>query len=174
MKSQLNQKEEGYRFRRLFEATQIKKRTLRNRLVFSPCVTYCATPDGFVTKGNVSYYQARAEHVGLTIVECALVRQKGGGIQNQIGIYDDKFISGLKKLARAIKQKGSIALIQIGDFGARAGTFDGNWDPVSPSEISPPLGPIESRVLDTVEIRELVMLFFKAAQRAYEAGFDGV
>ena len=174
MKKQDYTQTKGYDSKRLFEPLNIKEKTLRNRIVYPACITSCATPDGFVTKGLIRYYQARAEHAGLTIVECTLPRKKGGGITNQLAIYNDRFIPGLTKLAHAIKEKGSVALIQVGDLGARGGICDGDWDLVVPSKIVPLLGPIEPRVLSTEEIKELVVVFAEAAHRAFEAGFDGV
>jgi len=168
---------QGYRqvknveFRRLFEPLQIKKVTLRNRVVFPAIVTKYTTPDGFVTEGLIEYHEARAEHVGLNITELALFRP-GGGVSQHIHAYDDKYIPGLAKLAQAIKRKGAAAILQLCDCGARAGSLGAVADPVAPSKIR--LGPSEARELSIAEIKELVVAFAEAARRGFEAGFDGV
>jgi len=162
----------GYEFRRLFEPYHIKELRLRNRIVLPAIFTNYATPDGYVTKGLIHYHEERSEHTGLSIVELSMVRPRGGISLRHLNIYDDRYIPGLAKLAQAIKGKGAAAVIQICDFGARAGSFGADADPVAPSEIT--LAPKKARELKREEIKEFVEAFAEAARRANEAGFDGV
>ncbi len=169
-----NDAKTGYEFKELFKPLQIKKATLRNRIVFPAIVTNYATSEGFVSQGLISYHEAIAKYVGLSIVEASLVRPGGGLGLNETHAYEDKYIPGLAKLAQAIKAEGAIAVLQLVDAGARAGTFGAisGVDPVAPSRIV--LGPREARELSVGEIKELVIDFAEAARRAFNAGFDGV
>jgi 2,4-dienoyl-CoA reductase-like NADH-dependent reductase (Old Yellow Enzyme family) len=159
-------------FKRLFEPLEIKKVKLRNRIVFPAIVTNYATAEGFVTKGLIAFHEARAEQVGLSVVEMATVRANGGLSPYHVQVNDDKFIPGLAKLAKAIRGKGAASILQIGDGGARDGTLGAVADPVAPSRLT--FGPKEARELSVKEIKELVSAYAQAARRASEAGFDGV
>jgi 2,4-dienoyl-CoA reductase-like NADH-dependent reductase (Old Yellow Enzyme family) len=172
MQTVKNNSSEPYQFRRMFEPFVIKGLTLRNRIVFPAILTNYARPDGFITKGLIHYHEERAEHVGMNIVEVSMVRPKAGLSTRHIHIYDDKYIPGLAKLAQAIKGKGAAAVIQICDFGARAGSFGADADPVAPSPTR--LAPKKARKLSVDEIKQFVVAFAEAARRAYDAGFDGV
>jgi 2,4-dienoyl-CoA reductase-like NADH-dependent reductase (Old Yellow Enzyme family) len=148
---------------------------LRNRLVYLPVATGYATRDGFVTGGLVNYLAARAVHVGMTIVEGTVVRQGASLLPNQVSAYDDKFIPGLAKLANAIETKGSAAVLQIVDYGARTGTCGGTGDPLAPSRMpAGVVGLYESIEMTGSQIMELVNAFAEAARRAYDAKFDAV
>jgi 2,4-dienoyl-CoA reductase-like NADH-dependent reductase (Old Yellow Enzyme family) len=111
----------------------------------------------------------------MTTVEFTIVRQRGGVLPNQVSIYDDKFILGLAKLAKAIKAKGSAAVLQIVDCGARVGTCGAVGVPLAPSKI--PAGVIglnESIEMTASQIKELIEAFAEGARRTCEAGFDAV
>lgn len=97
----------------LFQEGKIGSFTLRNRLVMPPMGTNLAQEDGHVTDTQIRYYEERAQGgVGMVIVEIAGVDPGGRAIPRQIGLWDDKFIPGLSKLASAIKKAGAVAAIQ--------------------------------------------------------------
>ena len=163
------------KFRHVLEPLTVKTMRLRNRLVYPPIGTGYATPDGFVTGGLVNYHAARATHVGMTTVELTVVRRGGDLFPNQVRVYDDKFIPGLTKLAAAIKAKGSAAVLQIVDCGARAGTCGAAGEPLAPSRIPAGIiGSNESIEMTVTQIKESLEAFAEGARRAYEAGFDAV
>ena len=161
-------------YKRIFEPLQIRHVTLRNRIVYLPIGTMY-TQNGFVTPGLIDYHRARAANIGLDIVDATGIREKGLAGINDLSVWHDKFIPGLARLAGGIKSEGAVALLQIVDSGAKAGSFDGDADPVGPSPL--PAGVInllESREASVDEIGLLVANFGEAAKRVYEAGFDGV
>lgn len=99
------------------------------------------------------------------------------------GIFTQSQISGWKRVTDAVHAKGALILCQLWHVGrATTPSFLGGQRPVSSSDI-----PISGDALDgtsyaaspprpmTVEdIQELVKEYGSAAQRAIEAGFDGV
>ncbi len=72
-----------------------------------------ADNNGCVTEAMLDYYQIRARGgVGLVITQFAAVSPDAVMPYN-LGIYEDKFILGLKKLVEVIHEQGAKACIQV-------------------------------------------------------------
>ena len=135
----------------LFQEGKIGKLTLRNRLVMPPMGTNLAQEDGHVTDTQIRYYEERAQGgVGMVIVEIAGVDPGGRAIPRQIGLWDDKFIPGLSKLASAIKKAGAVAAIQLHHAGRQTNSTITGSQPVAPSPIPCPVNQETPREL-TIE-----------------------
>ncbi|MHB1007182.1 MAG: oxidoreductase [Chloroflexota bacterium] len=156
---------------RLAEPFAIRGMRLRNRVVMLPMVTNLATAEGFVTDALVAHYADRARRdAALVIVESTGVHPTARNITQGVGIWDDAFIPGLRRLAAGIKAGGAAAAIQI--FHAGAKTHPGLL-PVSASGMAL-RGGERPRVLSKAELPGIVGAFGEAAGRALEAGFDAV
>ncbi|HXY74829.1 MAG TPA: FAD-dependent oxidoreductase, partial [Dehalococcoidales bacterium] len=131
--------------------------------------------EGFVTQRLIDYYTERAKNmVGLVIIEIANVAPGGRAQPNQLGIHDDKFIPGLRKLADSVKQTGARCFLQLHHGGRHAmPAWNGGVQPVAPSPI-PRRGGIMPRELTIAEIDGIIEAFAQGANRAKKAGFDGV
>jgi len=162
-------------FPKLFEPGRIGSLELKNRLVMPPMATNYASKDGQVTERQIEYYVERAKGgVGLIIVEISCVDTPvGKGMARQIAIDDDKFIPGLGQLAKAIKQHGAKAAVQLHHAGRQTSSKITKHQPVAPSAISTDEGEMP-RELTLEEIEALIVRFAEAAERAKKAGFDGV
>jgi 2,4-dienoyl-CoA reductase-like NADH-dependent reductase (Old Yellow Enzyme family)/thioredoxin reductase len=162
-------------FPKLFEPGRIGSLELKNRLVMPPMATNYASKDGQVTDRQIDYYAERAKGgVGLIIVEVSCVDSPvGRGMVRQIAIDDDKFIPGLRKLAKAIKRYGARAAIQLHHAGRQTSSKITGHQPVAPSPIPGSEGE-PPRPLTLEEIAALIERFGEAAGRAKKAGFDGV
>src|SRR5581483_2422541 len=69
----------------------------------------------FVTPQTLAYFTARARGgVGLVTVEMASPERCGRHRRRELGIYDDRFLPGLSRLAAAIHPEGAKASIQLG------------------------------------------------------------
>ncbi|KUO71544.1 MAG: hypothetical protein APF81_11255 [Desulfosporosinus sp. BRH_c37] len=159
-------------FDNLFQPLLVKRVELKNRLVMAPMATRFATFGGEVTDRLISYYSVRARGgVGLVTVEGATVSPEGRGWKNNLGIYDDKFLPGLRQLADAIHQEGAKAAIQIFHAGRKAPVGIIGQQPVGPSPIPCTKGEVPKE-LSLAEIRRLIDNFGDAALRAKRAGFD--
>ena len=100
-------------FEKIFTSIKFGTLELPNRIVMSPMVTHYATDNGTVTQRVIDYYTARAAGgVGLITVEATFVDRKSLE-HHMLGIYDDKMVPGLKKLAAAIHAAGGRASIQL-------------------------------------------------------------
>lgn len=162
-------------FKHLLSPGKIGRMTVRNRMVMPPMGTNFASDDGFVTERLLRYYEARAEGgTGLIIIEVSAVAPEGRAISHQVGLWADKFIPGLRRLADAIKKHGARAAIQLHHAGRQTTARTTGFQPVAPSEIPCPVCRDLPRPLEIAEIKGLVEAFGHAARRAREAGFDAV
>ena len=149
---------------------------LKNRIMMAPMTTCSGFYEGSVTSDLIEYYQARSGEIGTIIVECGFVDKKGLAFPGAIGLDSDDKIEGLAKIAQAIKEKGSKAIIQVYHGGRMVEPkLIGGLSPIGPSSIAAPrpeaATPIE---LTENEVDEMIEKFGQAVRRAIQAGFDGV
>ena len=161
----------------IFSPGQIGSMALRNRIVMPPMGTLHLSDEGFVTDNLINYHRARAKgQVGINITEVTCIDSRTGKTNvRQLTVDDDKYIPGLRKLARAIQEEGSKAVLQLQHAGSAARSiFIGGQQPVSASPIRTIPAAEVPRSLTVEEIGHLVSQFANAAKRAKEAGFNGV
>ena len=152
----------------LLDPLEVKGLTLKNRIVMPPMYTGLATAEGAVTDNLVEHYVRRSRALGLLIVEHSYVSLDGRLSERQLGIYDDRLLSGLEKLSSRIHATGTPVVTQINHAGRAASTKITGMEPVAPSFSG------DARELRCEEIKALVEAFATAADRAMRAGFDGV
>ena len=120
----------------LFLPSRIGKVLLRNRVIFPPMTTRLADEEGFVTDATIAYFAARARGgAGLVTVEMAAPEKAGRHRQRELGLYDDRFLPGLKRLVDAIHAAGAKASIQIGHGGGHTRADICGETPIAPSAI---------------------------------------
>jgi 2,4-dienoyl-CoA reductase-like NADH-dependent reductase (Old Yellow Enzyme family) len=90
-----------------------------------------------------------------------------------LGLWSDEQVAGTAKLVNVIKDIGAAAVVQINHAGPRCVPLGGELQGASPSGIAfrPDVNPI---VLTPDQIHQIVTDFADAAERAAEAGYDGV
>ncbi|WP_338501330.1 flavocytochrome c [Erwinia aphidicola] len=149
---------------------------LKNRLLMAPMTTCTGFYDGTVTSELVEYYRDRACSIGTVIVECCFIDPKGPAFPGAIAIDSDNKISGLSKIADAIKSKGSKAILQIYHGGRMVEPeLIGGRTPVAPNAIAAPReGATTPQALTAEEVEVMITKFGDAVNRAIKAGFDGV
>lgn len=161
----------------LFEEVKLNSGEIfKNRICMSPMTTQSAFYDGGVTKELIEYYRERSGEAGAIIVESCFVENNGRGFPGAVGIDKDDKVAGLKKLATAIKEKGSKAIVQIYHAGRMAWpVLNGGAVPICPSPVAAlrPNAPVPREMTDE-QITEMVGYFADATRRAIEAGFDGI
>lgn len=150
---------------------------LRNRIVMPPMWSGQATPEGEVTDAIVEYHRRRAAAgCGLIIVEHAFVHPGGRHTPTQIGVHDDAMVSGLSRLAAAVRSEGAAVALQLAHAGSRTNSKVIGCRPVAPSAVRHPYEP-EGEIpeeLTAAQMREIAAAFGAAAARAQRAGFDAV
>jgi 2,4-dienoyl-CoA reductase-like NADH-dependent reductase (Old Yellow Enzyme family) len=169
----------------LFSPFDLRGLTLRNRIVMSPMCQYSSV-DGYASEWHLVHLGSRAVGgAGLVFTEASAVLADGRISPNDLGIYDDGHIAGLKRITSFIQSMGAVAGMQLAHAGRKASTSrpwdggkaldpsDGGWAPIGgPSEIPFADGYQTPHELTTDEIGSIVVAFGKAAERANEAGFD--
>lgn len=157
----------------VFTSRKIGKIEMKNRIVLPPMVCFSFSDgNGFVSEKNINHYAQIAKNgIGLIIVEATAVDPNGRLSMDQLGIWDDKYIGGLSKIATAIHENGSKAFIQIHHAGLRT-TKGATDDLVSSSDYEDKKS--KARAMSIDEIKEVIRSFVRAAERAKTAGFDGV
>jgi len=159
---------------RLLDPITIGSLSLKNRIVMPPMATELATTEGEVTSDLVKHYKRRAKGLGLLIVEHSYVARGGKLSPHQLGIYGDKLIAGLARLADQIRAVDTPIAVQINHAGRMAKSDVCGVQPVGPSAIPHSKEFEIPRELGKDGIEELVEAFSSAAQRAVEAGFNAV
>jgi 2,4-dienoyl-CoA reductase-like NADH-dependent reductase (Old Yellow Enzyme family) len=159
----------------LFSPIKIGSIEIPNRFVRSATHEFMAEDDGTPTGRLVDLYgNLAAGGVGLIITGHAYVHPLGKASPRQTGIYDDRFVAGLRLVTEAVHTHPSRIFLQIAHAGRQTKPRLAGGTPVSPSPVYDPSVKLEPRELAGAEIRALIEDFVKAAQRAKEAGFDGV
>jgi len=164
----------------LFTPKRIGGVEIRNRVVMPPMTTRLADVDGYVTAASVAYFRARAAGgVGLVTVEMASPERAGRHRARELGIYDDRFLPGLRRLTDAIHAGGAKASIQLGHAGGHTREDICGEPPIAPSAIPHFVFEVTGKTIIPVEmtrerIAQTVRSFIDAAKRARAAGFDCV
>jgi 2,4-dienoyl-CoA reductase-like NADH-dependent reductase (Old Yellow Enzyme family) len=146
-------------------------RGMRNRLMLCPLTNLQSHDDGTLSDEELHWLTLRASGgFGLTMTCAAHVQAVGQGFPGQLGVFSDRHVPGLRRLADAIHEHGSLAIIQLHHAGMRAPGGLIGTDPVCPSSHT----DTGARALEPAEIGRLTEDFVAAARRAETAGFDGV
>lgn len=85
----------------------------RNRVVLAPMTLSVCEPGGYVSKDDIAFYKRRAKSVGMVITGSAFIHQHGQAFADSFSVADDDKIEGLSQLAKAIKEEGALAILQV-------------------------------------------------------------
>ena len=158
----------------LFSPFTLKSVTFRNRVVMAPMCMYSADEKGHTTDFHKMHYESRAlGGVGLVLLEATSVESRGRISSNDLGIWHDDHISGLKEIVNRIHLQGVIAGIQLAHAGRKCGVLAEDiigpssivFDSESPSYKTP-------REMTQEDIQEVIHAFKEGARRANAANFD--
>ena len=136
-----------------------------------PMCMYTAEEDGFVTPWHVNHYTTRAVGgVGLIMVEATAVEPSGRISANDLGIWSEDHIEGLKKIVDSVHQNGGKIGIQLAHAGRKSDSLKDEIYGPSPIRFNDDYRlPKEMTVED---IKRVKNNFKEAAARAEKAGFD--
>jgi 2,4-dienoyl-CoA reductase-like NADH-dependent reductase (Old Yellow Enzyme family) len=168
----------------LLSPLSIRGITFRNRIVMSPMCQYCAT-EGMANDWHLVHLGSRAAGgVGLVVVEATAVTAEGRITPGDMGIWDDRHIEPLARIARFVHSQNAVAGIQLAHAGRKASCDlpwkggarlktpgEGGWTVVAPSPIPFSEGDPVPVPLDEAGLDGIVAAFESAARRALDAGF---
>lgn len=173
----------------LFDTVALRGITLRNRLALSPMCQYEAA-HGYVSDYHAVHYGKFAlGGFGLVVVEATAVSPEARITHGDLGIWDDRHIEGLERIARFVKDHGAIPGIQIAHAGPQASMQrphfgdgpltdddvargDHPWPVVSASANPVADGWLVPSALDDAGIAKVRQDFASATRRALQAGFE--
>nr|WP_125685347.1 NADH-dependent flavin oxidoreductase [Levilactobacillus fujinensis] len=149
---------------------------IKNRVVLPPMTECMALENGEVSREELRYADIHTGGVGMFITPVAYVNARGKGFEGQLSAAEDRFIPGLRKLARAIQKNGSKAILQIFSVGRMStSAILRGQQTVSASAVAALRPGAETPVaLTATEIEQTITDFGEATRRAIAAGFDGV
>lgn len=168
----------------LFSPLQAGALALSHRVVHAPMTRLRAEADDSPSAMMVEYYRQRASQGGLIITESVHPSADSRGYLGAPGIYTDAHVQAWRRVVDAVHQRGGKIVMQIAHDGRQSHVdLSGGKLPIAPSVVPfetvvftqdgwVPVSP--HRALAADEIPGLVASFRQAAQRAHEAGFDGI
>jgi 2,4-dienoyl-CoA reductase (NADPH2) len=158
----------------VFSPVQIGKLWSKNRIKYASTETNYNYSDGFVAEKELAYIEAHARGgAGIVTTQGAYTdpRGEGQGYVGMMGIWDDKYIPGLKKMADVIHAGNALACLQLMHCG-RVGGINLPYT-VGPSAIPQRLRRFRpQRKMSIPEIEECIQEHIDGARRAVEAGYD--
>ena len=172
---------------KLLSTAKLGPYTLNHRVVLAPLTRMRAGEYDIPTKTMTEYYEQRASEGGFLVSEATSVSPRGRAYLGAAGIYTDEQMQAWKPATKAVHAKGGRIFLQLW-HGGRQSHVDNEPNgelPVAPSAIKVQgavvhtaaagwTEPSAPRALRIDEIPAVVEEFRKAAERAVEAGFDGV
>jgi len=168
----------------LLSPLTIRGVTFRNRIVMSPMCQYSAE-EGLANDWHLVHLGSRAVGgVALVIVEATAVTRDGRITPADLGIWDDRHLEPLARIARFVHAQGAAAGIQLAHAGRKASCEPpwlggarlktpeaGGWTAVGPSPLPFNEGDPAPTPLDEAGLDGVVAAFEAAARRALAAGF---
>ena len=156
---------------KLLDAIQFKHGpTIKNRFFLAPLTNQQSHEDGTLSNDEYKWLTMRAEGgFGMTMTCASHVQEIGKGFPGQLGIWSDRHLDGLGRLATGIKKENSLAIVQLHHAGLRSPKDIINTSPVTASDHA----ESGARGLTTSEVKKLIDDFVAGAKRAEKAGFDG-
>jgi 2,4-dienoyl-CoA reductase-like NADH-dependent reductase (Old Yellow Enzyme family) len=175
--------------RALFTPLRLREVELPNRIVISPMCTYSAS-DGLANDWHFAHLAKFAlGGAGTVFVEATAVEADGGLSRGDVGLWDDRHIPPLQRIARFCKECGSVPAIQLGHAGRKASSqrpWIGNgpltaddetygdipWQTVSAGSVPVDLHWPAPEQLSVARMVAMVTSWQEATLRAFHAGFE--
>jgi 2,4-dienoyl-CoA reductase-like NADH-dependent reductase (Old Yellow Enzyme family) len=140
-----------------------------------PMGTNYANQDGSVSQRLIDYHVAKAKGgFGFVIIEATAVDPCGKTIANQLGLWSNEHIAGVKKIVDECHKYGSKVSVQLCHAGRETNALITDIHLVSSSATpSPKCLEIPSE-LTTEEVYGIIQKFVDAARRCWDASVDAV
>ncbi|MFA6411065.1 MAG: FAD-dependent oxidoreductase [Syntrophales bacterium] len=158
-------------FKHLFTPIKIGNMEVRNRIVMLPITTGYSESDETIGNRFINFFKERAKGgAGLIIIPFSPVP---AGSPVEPGLFDDRFIPGVRRLTAEIHAHGAKAASQL--IASYHVMFkDSVPGVVGPSPVMNRIMRVIPRALSIDEINYIVDEYGKSARRAREGGFDAV
>jgi 2,4-dienoyl-CoA reductase-like NADH-dependent reductase (Old Yellow Enzyme family) len=159
----------------LFTETRIGNMRLKNRFIRSATWENMATEDGYMTDKLYAIYEALAKgEVGLIVTGYANIVEEEKPNAGMMGMYNDSFIDGYKKLTGLVHNHDAKIVMQLAYGGTKTTHNVGERVIYAPSEVCEIGTKTLGKAMTKDDINYIVQAFAKASLRAQKSGFDGV
>lgn len=146
--------------------------TLKNEFIFAPVKTGYSDDSGIIKQKHLDFYHERSKEVAAVTPEPFYLDKGLREIPTQIGIDSDNKVEGLRKLTQTIHRNGAKAIAHLNHAGRMANpNIPGNYH-ISPTSKPCENGGATPRRMEEQDFRDVKKLFYDAAYRSKEAGFD--
>lgn len=148
----------------LLKEIHVGKTTIRNRIVVPPMVCFKFSDErGFVSEAHLSHYEALAKGgAGLIVVEATCVLPDGRLSMDQMGLWQDEQVEGMRELVNLCHSNGAKVIVQLHHAGEKR---------------AKPINEEKAFHVNTINPEDIELIrqaFVSAAKRAEAAGFDGI
>ena len=168
----------------LLQPFDLRGLALSNRVVLAPMTRARAGQERLANDIMAEYYAQRAS-AGLLITEATTISRQANGWNESPGIYTSEMAESWKAVTNAVHQNDGKIFMQLWHCGrASHSSFHDGASAVAPSAIKINEEYIHTaegkqdhevpRALETAELPSIVADYKAGAQRAKEAGFDGI
>ncbi|MGE0827775.1 MAG: NADH:flavin oxidoreductase/NADH oxidase [Hyphomonadaceae bacterium] len=173
----------------LFSPYELRGVRLKNRVMVSPMWQYAGVNGHSTDWHLMNLGRLAVGGAGLVFREGTTIERRACGTRGDLGIWDDVFLPGLKRLAAIIRDNGAAPGIQLMHAGRKARQkppFEGRgplehtpdiadwdaWDVIAPSAIAVAEGFPVPRAMTIADITAVQQAWIDGARRAREAGHD--
>jgi NADPH2 dehydrogenase len=154
----------------IFESFSLRSVTIKNRIVMAPMLMYAGQEDGLVNDLHLAHYGARAlGGVGMITTEVVAVDPSGRISHQDLGLWSDAQIGGLRRLADFIRHCGARSCLQLAHAGRKSQVEGEIFAPSAIAHAASTRVPTE---LTLAQIGEIIDAYRSATVRAVETGFD--
>ncbi len=170
----------------LFETFRLREISFANRIGIPPMCQYSAK-EGVASDWHFVHYGSRAVGgAALMIMEATAIAPEGRISPGDLGIWDERHIEPLSRIADFAKGQGCVPAIQLAHAGRKASVglgwepqrtlsqSEGGWNTLAPSAVSFGEGYAAPEALSDAGIKNVISQFVAAARRAHDAGFSAV
>lgn len=156
---------------KLFSSFKLKDMEVKNRIVMAPMCMYSAGNDGKANDWHHVHYVTRAiGGTGLILQEATAVEPRGRITSNDLGLWDDSQIDGLKKIVDEVKKNGALMGVQLGHAGRKCEAEEEQIIAPSPIAFSNEYRLPEE--MNKEDIKTVIQSFKDAASRCLKVGYD--
>lgn len=178
------------KYRKLFTPVRLGALTLQHRVVMAPLTrSRSIQPNSIPGDLMAEYYAQRASDGGFLLTEATNISLTSRGWLGAPGLYSDQQVDGWRKVVAGVRAKGAHMYAQLWHTGRSSHvSLTGGETPgsasVDPTYWQDPshlvstaqgwIQPSPHKALAVREIASIVEDYRRAAQRAMDAGFEGV
>ena len=159
----------------LFDKTELCGLQLKNRFIRAATWENMANDQGHLTPKLIKLYKDLSKGgVGLIITGYARVMKDEQPMPRMMGIYDDSFVVGYKRLSEIVHRNESKIIMQIAYGGSYTDYKVRKREIWGPSAVANKVYGTVPKEMTKEDIKSLVNAFANATMRAKASGFDGV